>query len=70
MQNEADHDILIQIQTDVRWIKQQYVDHIKEESTKLGLLSNKVTALHRRVDWLMIAGILSICSLAISLWLK
>ena len=68
--HKTDHDILIEIANDMRWIKDSFVAHSEQDSAKFSIIENKVDSVHKRVDWLTISGVLSIIILAVSIWFK
>ena len=67
---KTEHDLLIEINRDLGWMKNQFVDHVKDNAAFHLLIHNKVDAAHHRIDWLMVVGILSVIGLGFSIWLK
>ena len=57
MSNE-DHDLLIEIRTLVKVQQDQFIVHVKDEAERIGQVKASSDAAHRRMDSLMIGGIL------------
>lgn len=70
MSDLNDHDLLITIANDTKWLKDKLVDHIKEEAASLAILSGKVESAHKRIDWLLVSGVLAVVVLGLSVFLK
>ena len=68
--NQEDHDLIVEISTNMKWMKEQYLGHIKEDSEHHAIANGKITSAHKRVDWLMISGVLAIIILAVTLFIK
>ena len=67
---DKDHDILIEIRTDQTWIKTTLIDHMKEEAANSSLCQRDIKAAHKRIDWVLVTGILTIILFAIGLYVK
>lgn len=81
----GDHDLLIQIATDIKWVKDTMVSHMKEDSALFSKVEAIANAAHKRIDCaqqeitkdldkkfngLMISGVLSLIVLAITMFIK
>lgn len=67
---KSDHDLLIEICRDMQWLKDSFLSHCESKAAALKDLDTKVTAAHKRIDWLQIGGIMSLVVLAVTIWLK
>ena len=72
-----DHDLIVTISTDLKWMKERLIDHEKEDAANHAMVQNSVEKAHVRIDdvngrfnWLVIAGIFSVIVLAGSVWFK
>ena len=70
MSDLNDHDLLITIANDTKWLKDKLIDHIKEDATNHVILEKKVDSAHKRIDWLMVSGVMAIIVLGISILYK
>lgn len=75
--NDSDHDLLLVIANDTKWIKDWAIAHEKEDASVSSLIRQAVQKAHERIDetngkfnWLVIGGLFSVIALAISLWVK
>jgi len=57
---KSDHDLLIEISTLVRVNNDQFTTHLEDCAVKFGDVNGKVTAAHRRIDWLLVSGVLTV----------
>lgn len=67
-QHQENRDLLIRIETIVSKNFDQFTSHIAEDAKVQGKLDDSVRALHRRVDNLLVTGVLGIITLVIA-WL-
>jgi len=67
---KSDHDLLIEINRDMTWIKEWSNSHSKEDSEFHAVATLKIDSAHKRIDWLMISGVLSVVILSITMWFK
>ena len=72
-----DHDLIVTISTDLKWMKERLIDHEKKDAANHAIVQNSVEKAHVRIDdvngrfnWLVIAGIFSVIVLAGSVWFK
>ena len=70
MSDFNDHDLLITIANDTKWLKDKLIEHIKEEAANYAILDTKIGAAHKRIDWLMVSGVFAVVALAFSIFLK
>jgi len=70
MSDQTDHDLLITIANDTRWLKDTLVNHMQETAAINITLERKVESAHKRIDMVQLSGILSIIVLALTIWLK
>ena len=63
-----DHDLLIEIHTIVKMGQENFLKHCEDDSAIQSRLNGSLSALHRRIDWLMVAGVLAIVVVVLS-WL-
>lgn len=74
---DPDHDLLLIISNDTKWIKEWAINHEKEDSANNALVKQAAQAAHIRMDslirqfnWLIISGFLALVTVAITLWFK
>lgn len=67
---KSERDLLICISQDMAWVKDWMVKHSQEDASNFTIINRKVDSAHKRIDWLMVVGIFSVVSLAMSIWLK
>ena len=65
---QSDHDVLIEIRTIVRTNQDQFVRHLEDSAGKFSNMNKSLSAIHRRVDWLMVSGVLGI-TIIVLVWL-
>lgn len=65
-----DHDILIEIRTLSKLNHDSFVGHVAEDATRFGKLGDKLDSLHRRIDGLLISGVLMIIGIVLAWMLK
>ena len=72
-----DHDLLITIANDTKWIKDWALNHEKEDSAMHATMKQAVQKAHERIDgaqrnllYVALGGILSVSVLAITLMVK
>ncbi len=65
-----DHDLLIEINSNMKFAIETQRKHELEDATKHSTLDNSIRAAHKRIDGLTISGILAIIFLGISLWFR
>jgi len=68
--NDPDHDLLIRIESKMDGLNHTFIDHVSDAGGRFKELENRVGAAHRRIDWLLISGILSIIGLTFTVWMK
>lgn len=67
MSNEqSDHDILIEVRTGIKFMQDNYVKHCEDNAVKFSLIEKAVGAAHRRIDWLLVSGILTIIIMVVA----
>ena len=80
MSDFNDHDLLITIANDCKWLKDTLVQHIKEDAANYTMLDSKINqtkdilgktvdSAHKRIDWLMVSGVFAVVCLALSIFL-
>ncbi len=52
-----DHDLLIEINATVKNIDAQFLKHCEDDAKVQGGLNKSLSAVHRRIDWLMVSGV-------------
>ena len=67
---DKDHDLLIAIANDTKWIKEWALNHEKDDATNYAEAKSIAKAAHSRMDRIMIGGLLAIILLAISVYFK
>ena len=60
MNEQTDHDILIEIRTKVNFFHEWSIKHAEEDASRFSIIENKLTAVHRRLDWIMPTAVISI----------
>jgi len=68
-----DHDILIQIATKIDHFKDLraiFFRHVEELDARIVNSHKRLDQINRRVDWLLISGVLAVLGLILTLWLK
>lgn len=77
MENQTDHDLLIIISQDSKWIKEWAINHEKNDAAMNSETKAIAKAAHSRLDkmsdhfnWLVISGILAICLFGLSIVFK
>ena len=65
-----DHDLLVIISNDMKWVKEWAVNHEKSDSEAQTEVKMIAKSAHSRMDRLMIGGLLAIILLAISVYFK
>ena len=65
-----DRDLLVTIANDITWLKSRMIEEAKANAKDHDDYNKKIMAAHRRVDWLMISGVLAIIFFAITVWLR
>lgn len=75
--NETDHDLLIAIANDSKWIKEWALNHEKFDAANNAELKGIAKAAHTRIDkvnerfnWLITSSVLTIIFFSITLWFK
>ena len=68
--HQENRDLLIEIKTITSKNYEQFSHHVEEDSRIQGELSKSLSAIHRRVDYLMISGVLGLIILVLSWLLK
>ena len=58
MSEVNDHDLLIEIRTLVRVQQESFLQHLRDESERIGVISARSEAAHRRMDYLMVGGVM------------
>ena len=69
-QHQENRDLLIEIKTVVSKNFEQFSSHIVDDAKIQGKLDDSIRALHRRVDNLLVTGVLGIVVLVIAWLLK
>lgn len=57
---KSDRDLLVETYTLVKVNHEQFSKHLEDCAVKFGTIEAKTTAAHRRIDWLLIAGVLTV----------
>ena len=68
--DQSDHDLLIVIANDMRWVRDWAIQHEKSDVSNYTEIKNIAKAAHNRMDKLMYGGILAVICLAITIWFK
>lgn len=73
----SDHDLLIIIANDSKWIKEWAIKHEKEDAivgTKIEAIAKaahiRIDKVNERFNWLLISGVLSIVVFSITILIK
>ena len=66
--SQEDHDLLIEIRTITRLNNDNFVKHCEDDARIQGTLESSISALHRRVDMLLVSGVLGIVVIVLT-WL-
>lgn len=62
----ADHDLLVRVETIVKLNSESNVQFREQIMTKQEITAKSISAAHRRIDWLMVGGFVTILSGVIS----
>ena len=65
-----DHDLLIEINANVKSIASQFIKHCEDDANVQGGLSKSLGAVHRRIDLLLVSGIGGIILIVLAWLLK
>ena len=68
--SDQDHDLIITIANDTKWIKDTLVEHMKEDAQSIFEIKNISSAAHRRMDKILFGGIMALIVLAITIYFK
>jgi len=67
-EDKSDHDLLIEISTKITLFTDRFDAHDKRDEREFAVLGKDVKAAHRRMDFMMLVGILAIVGFIVSLW--
>lgn len=70
MTEKSDHDLLVEIQTDLKWFRDSYLQHVQDNAGNYRELKNATISAHKRIDGLIVSGVLALIILALSVYLK
>lgn len=70
MNDRSDHDLLIQIEAKLDMYNKQFIDHVRSDSEDHGEMKKAVYSAHRRIDYLMIGGVVAVLGLIVTVWVK
>lgn len=67
---DADHDLLIEISTNLKFVLDRQAKHEIDDASKHSVFEKDVKGVSSRIDRLALSGILSLIFLGITLWFK
>ena len=65
-----DHDLLIKIENDTKWIRENFIKHCEENAADLREIKLSTDKAHKRIDWMFVSGVLSLVTLSIVLFIQ